>query len=52
MSEMLRLTQEEKRQVLIKAKSLKWEGCMCDDCLEVIASIMLDAQLAKNPLGF
>jgi hypothetical protein len=24
---------------------------MCDDCLEVIASIMLDAQLKKNPLN-
>jgi len=51
MSEMKRLTKEEKEQVLVKAKSLKWEGCMCDDCLEVIASLMLDAQLKKNPLN-
>lgn len=50
MSEMKRLTQEEKEQVLLKAKSLKWDGCMCTDCLEVIASIMLDKQLEINPL--
>jgi len=50
MSEMKRLTKEEKEQVLVKAKSLMWEGCTCDDCLEVIASVMLDAQLKKNPL--
>lgn len=50
MSEMKRLTQEEKEEVLKKAKKQGWEGCMCDDCLEVIASIMLDAQLEKNKL--
>ena len=48
---MKRLSREEKADVLIKSKSLKWEGCMCDDCLEVIASIMLDKQLELNPLN-
>lgn len=50
MAEIRRLSKEEKVDVLVKARSLKWEGCMCDDCLEVIASLMLDAQLKLNPL--
>lgn len=50
MSEMKRLTKEEKQEVLKKAKAQGWEGCLCTDCLEVVASILLDAQLKKNKL--
>lgn len=45
---MKELTSKEKEQILIDIKNSGWTGCICDECLLLIAETVLDYQLKKN----
>lgn len=45
---MIKLTSKEKKEILDNIKKAGWAGCMCDECLLLIAETVLDYQLKKN----
>jgi hypothetical protein len=43
-----RLTKEEKMKLIVELKQSGWNGCICDDCLTMVAEKILEYQLRQS----
>jgi hypothetical protein len=48
MTKIKRLTKKDKEQIVKDMKCSGWSGCMCDECLLLLAETVLKYQLKEN----